>query len=98
MKSYLTRKISHFEKNFKCFIFSGGWGYEPKFRKVKTELEGRFPGKVEIVGDKIPGITGKFEVELENGTVLHSKINGDGYVDTPAKMDKIAKGIESALG
>ena len=76
---------------------SGGWGYEPKFRKVKADLEGRFPGKLEIEGDKIPGNSGKFEVELENGQVVHSKINGDGYVDTPAKMDKIAKAIEEAL-
>ena len=42
-------------------------------------------------------MSGKFEVELEDGTVLHSKINGEGYVDTPAKMDKIAQGIEKAL-
>jgi len=78
--------------------YCGGWGYEPKFRKVKQALEDRFPGKIEIDGDKIPGMSGKFEVELEDGTVLHSKINGEGYVDTPAKLDKIAKGIEKALG
>ena len=48
-------------------------------------------------GDKIPGITGKFEVELEDGQVLHSKINGGGYVDTPAKMEKIVAGIDAVL-
>lgn len=64
---------------------------------MKTELEGRFPGKIAIEGEKIPGMSGKFEVELENGQVVHSKINGDGYVDTPAKMDKIASAIEAAL-
>lgn len=42
-------------------------------------------------------MSGKFEVELENGQVVHSKINGDGYVDTPAKLDKIAKAIEAAI-
>ena len=76
---------------------SGGWGYEPKFRKVKAELEGRFAGKIQVEGDKIPGITGKFEVELEDGQVLHSKINGGGYVDTPAKMEKIVAGIDAVL-
>jgi len=78
--------------------YCGGWGYEPKFLKVKKSLEERFPGKIEVIGDKIPGVSGKFEVELEDGTMLHSKINGEGYVDTPAKLDKIAKGIETALG
>jgi len=77
--------------------YCGGWGYEPKFRKVKQALEERFPGKIDITGDKIPGMSGKFEVELEDGQMLHSKINGDGYVDTPAKLDKIAQGIENAL-
>ena len=41
--------------------------------------------------------SGFFEVELENGEVLHSKKNGDGYVDTPAKKEKIINGIENAL-
>ena len=39
----------------------------------------------------------RFEVELEDGQVLHSKINGGGYVDTPAKMESIVSGIEQAL-
>ena len=64
---------------------------------MKQALEQQFSGKIEVVGDKIPGMSGKFEVELEDGQVLHSKINGDGYVDTPAKLDKIAKSIENAL-
>ena len=64
---------------------------------MKQALDERFPGKIEITGDKIPGMSGKFEVELEDGQMLHSKINGDGYVDTPAKLEKIAKGIENAL-
>lgn len=42
-------------------------------------------------------MSGAFEVELEGGKVLHSKTNGDGYVDTDAKVDKIVAGIEEAL-
>jgi len=60
-------------------------------------LLSKFSGKIEVIDDKIPGITGFFEVELENGEVLHSKKNGDGYVDTPAKKEKIINGIENAL-
>ena len=38
------------------------------------------------------------QIELEEkGEVLHSKKNGDGYVDTPAKLEKIMSGIESNL-
>ena len=50
-----------------------------------------------VIEDKIPGNTGFFEVELENGEVLHSKKNGDGYVDTPNKLEKIMSGVENAL-
>ena len=64
---------------------------------MKQALDDRFPGKIEITGEAIPGMSGKFEVELEDGQVLHSKIDGGGYVDTPAKLEKIAKGIENAL-
>jgi hypothetical protein len=37
------------------------------------------------------------EVEIVGGPVLHSKKNGDGYVDTEAKMNKIIQGVEEAL-
>ena len=37
------------------------------------------------------------QVEIVGGAVLHSKKNGDGYVDTEAKMNKIAQGVEEAL-
>jgi hypothetical protein len=36
-------------------------------------------------------------VEIVGGPVLHSKKNGDGYVDTEAKMNKIIQGVEEAL-
>jgi len=78
--------------------YCGGWGYAPKFQKLKSQIESKFPGKTEVIDDKIPGVTGFFEVELEEkGEVLHSKKNGDGYVDTPAKLEKIMSGIESNL-
>ena len=80
------------------YIFSGGWGYQPKFVKVKTNLEKAFPNQLEIVGEAVPGMSGCFEVILmESGNVLHSKNNGQGYVDTDAKLDKIKAGIKTAL-
>lgn len=43
------------------------------------------------------GLTGDFEVEIVGGKLLHSKRNGDGYVDSDMKMDRIIQGIEEAL-
>ena len=31
------------------FLCSGGWGYAPKFRKLKSELEALFPDQLEFV-------------------------------------------------
>ena len=64
---------------------------------MKQQLEEKFPGKLDITGEGTPEITGKLEVQLVGGEVLHSKINGDGYVDTDAKLQKIFAGVEAAL-
>ncbi len=61
-------------------------------------MESRFPGKLKISGEAQPGNTGVFEVELEGGKVVHSKKNGDGYVDNEAKLEKICEAIKEALG
>lgn len=44
-----------------------------------------------------PGSTGNLEVVMD-GTLLHGrKGNGDGYVDTDAKMAKILDGIAAKI-
>ncbi len=78
-------------------FFSGGWGYAPKFRKLKQDLESRFPGQVEVTGEAVPGSTGQLEVQIVGGKMLHSKLGGDGYVDTDAKLNAIFAGVEEAL-
>jgi len=79
--------------------YCGGWGYKPKFDKVKSNLEKAFPNQLEITGEAIPGMSGCFEVILvESGKVLHSKKNGQGYVDNDAKLEAIIAGIKEALG
>ena len=40
--------------------------------------------------------TGEFEVEVA-GKMVHSKINGDGYVDSEKKMYKIVTAIEDII-
>ena len=43
---------------FTMYIFSGGWGYAPKFRKLKQQLEDKFADKVEVTGEGTPDTTG----------------------------------------
>jgi len=76
--------------------YCGGWGYGPKFRRVKEELEKKFPG-LEVTGEPTKGMSGAFEVQIVGGALLHSKNNGDGYVDNSAKMDKICAGIQAVM-
>lgn len=53
------------------------------------------------VGDATPGVTGWLEVEIVVGDqvvqTLHSKKNGQGYVDTEAKMATILNGVDDAI-
>ena len=62
-------------------------------------MEKAFPNQLEIKGEAVPGLSGCFEVVLvESGKVLHSKKNGQGYVDTDGKLDAIISGIKEAIG
>jgi len=78
-------------------VYCGGWGYAPKFEKLKKQLEDKFPGQLEITGEATPNTSGWLEVQIVEGALLHSKKNGDGYVDTSAKLEKIFAGVEAAL-
>jgi len=42
-------------------------------------------------------VTGFLEVQIIGGKLLHSKKNGDGYVDNDAKMQRILNGIQEYL-
>ena len=50
-----------------------------------------------MTGEGTPNSTGYLEVQVVGGKLLHSKKNGDGYVDTEEKMQKIIKGVEEAV-
>ena len=69
---------------------------------MKTQLEDAFTRKqVQVLGREIPGGTGYFEVELckseTDCKLLHSKRNGQGFVDIQAKLDKIVQDIGQEL-
>ncbi|MCJ8748739.1 hypothetical protein PDJAM_G00168160 [Pangasius djambal] len=72
-------------------------GYRPKFTKLKTLLEDEFPGDLEITSEGTPTTTGWFEVQV-NGVLVHSKKDGDGFVDSSQKFARIVSVIEKALG
>jgi len=77
-------------------VYCGAWGYKPKFDRLKATLMDDFDGEIEMTGEGTPGATGYFEVDVA-GTLVHSKKNGDGYVDNEAKLNKIKQAIEAAL-
>ena len=60
--------------------YCGGWGYEPKFQKFKSECEKAFAGVV-VDGAKDPGTTGNFTVTVVKGEtrtqVHHKQTDGD---------------------
>lgn len=78
-------------------IYCGAWGYEPKYRQLRERLLKQFKDGLEITGEPTPNSTGYLEVQIVGGKLLHSKKNGDGYVDSEAKYLKIVKGIEEAM-
>ena len=45
-------------------FFRGGEGYGSKYNKVKDGLEQRFPGQLEIIGERQHSITGDFVVNI----------------------------------
>jgi len=76
-------------------VYCGGWGYGSRFRRFETQVIDGFDD-VDVTGESTQGITGYFEVTV-NGDLVHSKKNGDGFVDTDAKKDKIFDAIKKAL-
>ncbi|KAF7242448.1 Selenoprotein W [Varanus komodoensis] len=66
------------------------------YQRLKKELEKEFPGKLDISGEGTPQVTGWFEVTVA-GKLVHSKKNGDGFVDDDAKLRKITMAIKAAL-
>ncbi|KAL8594044.1 hypothetical protein ACOMHN_016423 [Nucella lapillus] len=71
-------------------------GYAPKYQRLKTLIEDEYDKDVEVTGEGTPTTTGFLEVFV-NGQLVHSKKNGDGYVDNKAKENKILDAIGQAL-
>ncbi len=78
-------------------LYCGGWGYGSKYRRLKSEIIDEFgEDDLDFEGESTPGVSGYLEVSV-NGKLIHSKKNGDGYVDSKEKLQKIINGVQEAL-
>ena len=53
-------------------------------------------GDLDITGEPTKETSGALEVSV-NGNLIHTKLGGDGYVDSDAKINKIFEAITAAL-
>ena len=88
-----------------------GPGYRPRFEEIRSLLEAKFGDKIAVFPQEAPGLIGFFEVRVLprdrqwtawrgshlQGKLLHSKDNGDGFIDTDAKLNKVIKAVEDEL-
>ncbi|XP_010565488.1 PREDICTED: selenoprotein W [Haliaeetus leucocephalus] len=72
------------------------WVGHGHYQQLKQELERRFPGALQVSGQGTREVTGWFEVTV-GGRLVHSKKNGDGFVDSDAKLQKIMAAIKTRL-
>ena len=59
-------------------------------------IKEKYPN-AEVIGEATPGVTGWLEVEIVGGKLVHSKKNGDGYIDTDAKKQKIMDAVTAFM-
>lgn len=76
-------------------IYCGGWGYGSKVRTLEQYLKDNCSVAIEFTSESTKGTTGYLEVSVD-GTLVHSKKDGDGYVDTQEKKNKIVEAIKAA--
>jgi len=73
----------------------------PKAKSVMWALQEEFDDKqnkiyFQVIPNTSSQKTGEFEVYV-NSTLVHSKLSGDGLVDTRQKFDKISKKVQEEL-
>ena len=62
---------------------------------VGVETLGRI---INVIGEPTPNVSGALEVAVEGKGLVHSKKGGDGYVDTPEKLQKIKDAVKAVVG
>lgn len=51
-----------------------------------------------MIGEPTPNVSGALEIVVESKGLVHSKKGGDGYVDTPEKLNRIKDAVKSVIG
>uniref|UniRef100_A0A1X7V4P5 Selenoprotein W n=1 Tax=Amphimedon queenslandica TaxID=400682 RepID=A0A1X7V4P5_AMPQE len=69
--------------------------YKGRVDRLKTELSKKYGSGIKFEEERTPNISGKFEVFV-NEALIHSKIDGNGFVDSDEKMAKITSAIDKA--
>lgn len=80
-------------------VYCSGWGFTARFNEFENMVKTKFQSKansINIVGKKTPTPSGKFEV-IVNGTLVHSKDKGHGFVDSTEKQEKIFNEISKHI-
>mgnify|MGYP002845081268 FL=1 len=70
-------------------------GYGPRYKQVENAVKAKYPG-IESEGVPTQNTSGAFEVVVD-GELIHSKLNGDGYVDSMEKLEKILAAIGAKM-
>ena len=83
----------------KFYILCTYSGYRRYFDDLSRFLsEQPFGSRISVQGKEDRGVTGNFEITLEDGRVIHSKrIAGQGKAQTPAERNAIAEQIKEYL-
>ena len=81
--------------------FCSSWSYLPKAQSVVWAIQEEFDDQTDKIYFKTNPApegskTGEFEIFV-NEKLVHSKLNGDGLVDSRQKFQKIAKAIEAQI-
>ena len=77
-------------------VYCGGWGYRPKADRIKDSILKNFPdANITVNMEATKTISGYLEVFV-NDKLVHSKKNGDGYVDSDGKLGKIIQAVKTA--
>jgi selT/selW/selH-like putative selenoprotein len=75
---------------------SSSIGYGRRYNSFAAELKGEFGDNITVTGQSTPTATSKFEVTVD-GRLIHSKIGGQGFVDSEQKLMGIFAQIEAAM-
>jgi len=75
---------SYILRNMKVLVeFCTAWGYDKRYKALATKLQSSIPD-LQVQGNVKPPRSSAFEITTEDGSVLWSKLGGQGFPDENA--------------